>query len=89
MENAEIVEAPEISDVDGQQLIDSMNIHARCQPSIMDLHAVYVMRDEKVTPALVDLPVVRQKFEIPLDNTSQTIRLVNGQTEAILIERAG
>jgi hypothetical protein len=42
MENAEFVEALEISDVDGHQFIDSMDIHARRQPSIMDLHAVYV-----------------------------------------------
>ncbi len=88
MKNAESVETPKISDVNGQQLLDSMYIHARRKPGVMDLYALYVMRNEKVTPALVDLPAVRQKFEIPLDHTSQTIGLNNIEAKAIFVERA-
>jgi hypothetical protein len=40
-------------------------------------------------PAVVDFPGVRQKLEIPLDHTGQSIRVGDAQTEAVLVERAG
>ena len=89
MENAEIVEAPEVADIDGQQLPHAMDIHARREPGIMDLHALDIVRDEKLPPAIVDLPAVRQQLEIPLDHTGQAVRLGDAQTEAVLVERAG
>ena len=75
MENAEIVEAPEVPDIDGQQLPHAMDIHARREPGIMDLHALNIVRDKKLPPAIVDLPAVRQELEIPLDHTGQAVRL--------------
>jgi len=45
MENAEIVEAPEIPDIYRQQLPDAMDIHARGQPGVMHLHALNVVCD--------------------------------------------
>jgi hypothetical protein len=43
VENAETVEASEVPDIDGQQLLDAMDIHARRQPGVMDLHALNVI----------------------------------------------
>ena len=89
MENAEIVEAPEVPDIDGQQLPHAMDIHARREPGIMDLHALNIVRDKKLPPAIVDLPAVRQELEIPFDHAGQAIRLGNAQTEAVFVEGAG
>jgi hypothetical protein len=40
MQNAEALETTEVPDIDGQQLSDAMNIPARCQASVMDLHTL-------------------------------------------------
>jgi hypothetical protein len=40
MQNAETVEAPEVTDIDGQQLCDAVDIHAGCQSGVMDLHTL-------------------------------------------------
>ena len=40
MANAESVETLEVADIDGRQLPDAMNIHARGQSGIMNLHAL-------------------------------------------------
>src|ERR1035441_6691252 len=65
-----------------------MHVHTGCQPGIMDLHALNVVRDQKGSPAVVDFLAVRQKLEIPFDHTGQAIRLSDAQTEAVLVERA-
>jgi len=52
MENAYIVKVPEIPDIDDHQLPDAMDIHARRQQSVMDLHALNVMRDKQGPPAM-------------------------------------
>ena len=89
MENAEIVEAPEIPDIDGQQLPNAMDIHARRQPGVMHLHALNVVRDQQKPLAVMHFPAVRQKLEIPLDHPREAIRLGDAQTEAVFVERAG
>src|SRR5580658_1418726 len=89
MENPESQEAPEISNIKGQQLGYAMDVHACSQPGVMDLHALDVVLDQKGAPALVDLPAVRQKLEILFDHTGQAIRLGNTQAEAVLVERPG
>jgi hypothetical protein len=75
MENPESAEAPEIPNIDGQQLSHAMHIHARRQSGVMDLHAMDVMRDQKGAPALMDLPAVRKELEVLFDHTGQAIRL--------------
>jgi hypothetical protein len=47
MQNAEALETTEVPDIDGQQLSNAMNIHARCQASVMDLHTLNVMGDKQ------------------------------------------
>jgi hypothetical protein len=47
MNHKEPVKAAEITDIDGQQLPNAVDIHARCQTRVMDLHALNVMRDQK------------------------------------------
>lgn len=89
MENAEFVDAAEIPHVDGQQLPNPMDIHARRQPGVMNLHTLNVVRDQKRPPAVVNLPTVRQKLEVSFDHTGQPIRFSDAQTEPILVERAG
>jgi hypothetical protein len=59
MDRAETLESLEISDIDGQQLRNAVNIHARGQASIVDLHALDVVRDEKLTPTIMDVAAVR------------------------------
>jgi hypothetical protein len=75
MENAEPFEAAEVPDIDSQQLPDAMDIHACRQPGIMDLHALNIVRDKQGPPAVVNLPAIRQKLEIPFDHAGQPIRL--------------
>jgi hypothetical protein len=89
MDNAEIGEAPEIPDIDGQQPANTMHVHARRQSCVMDLHALDVMRYQKRPPALVDLPAIRQELEILFDYTGKAIRIGDAQTEAVLVERPG
>jgi hypothetical protein len=89
MENAQTIEAPEVPNIDGQQLPHVVDIHARRQPGVMDLHALNVMRDQQRPPAVVNFPAVRQKLEIPLDHTGQAIGLGDAQAKAVLAERAG
>ena len=84
MQNAEAVEAPEVTDIDGQQLRDAVDIHAGCQSGVMDLHTLDSMGDKQGPPAVMHVPAVRQKFEIPLDHTGEAVRLGNAQTEAVL-----
>lgn len=69
MENAEFVDAAEIPHVDGQQLPNPMDIHAR-RPGVMNLHTLNVVRDQKRPPAVVNLPTVRQKLEVSFDHTA-------------------
>jgi hypothetical protein len=54
----------------------------------MNLDALNAMRDQKKSPAIVDFPAVRQKLEIPLNHSSEEIRLVDAQPEAVFVERA-
>ena len=89
MENAEAFEAPEVPDIDSQQLPNAMDIHACRQPGIMDLHALNIVRDKQGPPAVVNFPAVRQKLEIAFDHTGQPIRLGDAQTEAVFFKRAG
>ena len=89
MNNANSVKAPEVPNIDGQQLPNAMDIHACRQPGVVDLHTLNVMRDQQRPPAVVHLPTVRQKLEIPLDHSGQAIRLSDAQTEAVLVEWAG
>ena len=77
MENAEIVEPPEVPHIDGQQPLDAMHIHTRRQPGIMDLNALNLMDDNQKPPAVVNFPAVRQQLEITLDHLGQAIRLGN------------
>jgi hypothetical protein len=91
MENAESIETFEVSDIDGQQLFDAVNIHARCQLRVMHLHALNIMRDQQRPPSIVNFPAVREEFEIPLDHSakrsvSETLKpkpfLSSGRVEA-------
>jgi hypothetical protein len=75
MENSQADKAPEVPDIEGQQLPDAMDIHACRQPGIMDLHALNIVRDKQGPPAVVNLPAIRQKLEIPFDHAGQPIRL--------------
>ena len=59
----------DVPDIDGQHLSHHVDIHARGQPGIMDLHALNVIFDRELTPAFVDLQAVRQKLEILFDHT--------------------
>lgn len=82
MENAESGEAPEIPDIDRQYLPDAMDIHGRCRPGVMDLHAQNVMRDQQGPPAIVDFPAVRQKLEISFATLKPNPFLSSGRVEA-------
>jgi hypothetical protein len=46
IENTQRLETFEITDIYGQQLSDAVNIHARRQPGVMDLHTLYAMRNQ-------------------------------------------
>lgn len=83
------MEAPKIPDIDGQQPSDTMDIHARCQAGVMDLHAINVVRHNQGPPAVVDIPTVRQEIEISFDHACQPIRFGDAQTKAVLVEWAG
>lgn len=50
MDRAESLESLEIPDIDGQQLRNAVNVHARSQAGIVDLHAPDVVHDEKLPP---------------------------------------
>ena len=47
IENTQRLETLEVTDIYGQQLSDAVNIHARRQPGVMDLHTVYAMRNQQ------------------------------------------
>jgi hypothetical protein len=89
MDSADQREALKVTDVDRQQLCDAMNVHARRDPGIMDLHASDFLVQEQVPPVIMDGAAVRQKLKIAFDYTGEAIRLVNAQAEAIPVERAG
>ena len=75
MENAEALEAPEVPDIEGEQLLDAMDVHACRQPGIMDLHALNMVRDKQGPPAVMNFPAIRQKLEIAFDHAGQPVRL--------------
>jgi hypothetical protein len=85
MHNAEALETTEVPDIDGQQLSNAMNIHARCQASVMDLHTLNVMGDKQGSPSVMYFPAIRQQFEIPLDHTRKPIRFDDAQAESIFV----
>lgn len=45
-----------------------MNVHARRQPRVMDMHTFYVMGDQERPPASVEFAAVWEKFEGILDH---------------------
>jgi hypothetical protein len=47
IENTQPLETFEVADIDGQQLSDAVNIHARRQPGVMDLHTLYAVRNQQ------------------------------------------
>jgi hypothetical protein len=47
MEKAESLEATKIPHIDRQQLSDTVGIHTRRQPGVMDLHAMNVVGDQR------------------------------------------
>jgi len=63
-------------------------MHARCQPGIVDLHALDIMCDQKGPPAIMDIAAIREKLEITLDHARQPIGLGDRQAEAIFVEGA-
>jgi hypothetical protein len=75
MDRAESLESLEIPDIDGRQLRDAVNVHARSQTGIVDLHALDVVRDEKPPPTIMHVAAVREKLKIPFDHARDTIRL--------------
>jgi hypothetical protein len=89
MNHEESVEALKVVDVDGQQMGDAMNVHARGEAGVMDLHALDFVRDQKLTPTIMHVATVRQKLKIALDDAGDTIRLHNAQPKPSLIERPG
>ncbi len=88
MDDTKAIKASEVSDVECQQLSDTMNIHASREPGVMDLHPLDVMRDQKRPPTVVNFPAVREEFEVPFDHAGQTICFGNTQTKTVLVERA-
>ena len=59
MDDAVSLEALKVRGVDGQQLRDAVNIHARGQSRIVDLHSLNFVRDEKPAPTVMHIAAVR------------------------------
>jgi hypothetical protein len=59
MDGVEPREALKVPDIDGQQLRDPVNVHARGQAGIMYLHTFDFVHDEKVPPTVVHIAAVR------------------------------
>ena len=47
MANLETFKAPEIADIDGQNLPDAMDIHACRQSSVVDLYTLNIVHDKQ------------------------------------------
>jgi hypothetical protein len=77
MEDTESLEATEIPHINRQQLPDTVDIHTRRQPGIMDLNSLNVVGDQKRAPSVVYLAAVGQKLEIPLNYSSQAVRFLD------------
>jgi hypothetical protein len=75
MDHPEPLESSEIANIDRQQLCNAVNVHARGQTGIMDLHALDFVRDEKTPPSIMHSATVRQKLKIPFDHVGDAIRL--------------
>src|ERR1017187_2478939 len=86
MDRAESFESLEIPDIDGRQLRDAVNVHARSQAGIVDLHALDVVHDEKPPPTIMHVAAVRQKLKIPLDHAGDAVRLGGTQAESIPVK---
>jgi hypothetical protein len=52
MNGPESFEPLEVPDIKGQQLRDAVNVHARGQAGVMDLHAFDPVGDEKPPPQI-------------------------------------
>jgi hypothetical protein len=89
MNYAQSLEALKVTDIDRQQLRYSVNIHARGQTGVVNLHPDDFVRDEKAPPKVMHVAAVRQEVEVPLDHASDAIRLINAQSKAVLVERTG
>lgn len=89
MEDVEVTEPSEVSNIDGEDLPYAIDVHARSQPRVVDLHALNVMSDKQRPPAVMDFLVVRQELEVPFDHLGQAICLGNAQAKTVLIDRAG
>lgn len=83
------VEAPEIPRIYRQKWLDAMHVHVRCEPGVMDLYTLDVVREQKGSPAGVDFLAVRQKVEVPLDHMGEAIGFRNAQAETILFTWSG
>lgn len=88
MHHLKPVKSPKIAYINRQYFPDAVDIHARRQSSVMDLHALNVVRHQQRAPAVVYLAAVRKKLEIPFDHARKPVGLGNGQAEAVLLERA-
>ena len=66
-----------------------MDIHACRQSGVVDLYTLNIVYNKQGSPAIVDFAAVWQKVEVTLDHAGQAIRLGDGQTEAIFVERPG
>jgi hypothetical protein len=75
--------------IDGQQLRDAVNVHARCQTGVVYLRASNLMRHKKPPPAVMHVAAVRQKLKITFDHAGNAIRFGGVQPETVLIQLAG
>jgi hypothetical protein len=89
MDDAQQREALKVPDVDGQQLRDAVNVHTGREPGVMNLHALDLVHEEKMPPAVMHVAAVRQQLKIPFDHAGDAIRLVNAQSQPVLVERPG
>ena len=88
MNNPQPFKAPKVFDIDRQQLLHAMDIHARHQAGIMDLYTLNTMRHQKRPPSVVHFLAIWKKLKIAFNDQRQSIRFGDGQSEPILVKRA-
>ena len=53
MNNNQALEAFEVADVDCQELLNAVDVHACCEPGVMDLYAFDFVLDQKASPTIM------------------------------------
>ena len=89
MDGEEQREALKVPDVDSQHLRDAVNIHARRDPGIVNLHAPDFLGQEQLPPTVMDIAAFGQQLKIPFDYAGDAVRLANAQSESVPVERTG